>query len=72
MRFLLIFFMSCILIPGSVCYASNIDIEYNGGIYHITLKGERIKKKINFVSSDGLLTNKEVHQRTKAKLTVSI
>ena len=71
MRFLFIFLISCMLISNSVCYASNIDIEYNDGIYHIVLKGEKIKKKINFVSSDGLLTNKEVHQRGKAKLTIN-
>ena len=48
-----------------------IDITYNDGIYHIILKGEKIKRHVKFISSDSLITNKEVHQRTKAKLTVN-
>lgn len=48
-----------------------IDITYNDGIYHIVLKGEKIKRHVKFISSDSLITNKEAHQRTKAKLTVN-
>lgn len=48
-----------------------IDITYNDGIYHIILKGEKIKKHVKFISSESLITNKEIHQRAKAKLTVN-
>ena len=48
-----------------------IDITYNDGIYHIVLKGEKIKRHVKFISSDSLITNKEAHQRAKAKLTVN-
>ncbi len=48
-----------------------IDINYDDGIYHIVLNGEKIKKKVRFVTSEGLITNKEAHQRTGAKLTVN-
>ncbi len=48
-----------------------VDIEYNDGIYHITLNGEKIKKKIKFVTSEHLITNKEAHQKGNAKLTIN-
>ncbi len=54
--------------PGN---AGEISIDKHDGIYHIVLKGEKIKKKIKFVASDDLITNKEAHQRSKATLTVN-
>lgn len=51
--------------------AKGIDIDYNDGIYHIILKGEKMKKNIKFVSNDSLITNKEAHQRTGSSLTVN-
>lgn len=48
-----------------------VDIEYNDGIYHITLNGEKIKKKIKFVTNEHLITNKEAHQKGNAKLTIN-
>lgn len=48
-----------------------IDINYNDGIYHIVLKGEKIKKHIKFISSDSLITNKEAHQRAKSEFTIN-
>ncbi len=61
---LVLFFTSCSAYAG-------IDINYDDGIYHIALTGEKIKKRISFISSEGLITNKEAHQRTKSKLTVN-
>lgn len=60
-----------VLVFTQACANAGINIEYNDGIYHIALTGEKIKKKISFVSSEGLITNKEAHQRTGAKLTVN-
>ena len=54
---LVLFFTSCSAYAG-------IDINYDDGIYHIALTGEKIKKRISFISSEGLITNKEAHQRT--------
>ena len=31
-------------------YAGDINIDKENGIYHIVLKGEKIKKKIKFIS----------------------
>ncbi len=59
------------LIFTQTCTNAGINIDYNDGIYHIALTGEKIKKKISFVSTEGLLTNKEAHKRTGAKLTVN-
>ncbi len=50
---------------------SPIEVTYNDGIYKIALKGNKIKKRVKFISSESLITNKEAHQRAKAKLTVN-
>lgn len=51
--------------------ANPIDIDYNNGIYHIILKGEKIKKKIKFVASDNLISNREAHKKSKSILTIN-
>ncbi len=59
------------LILTSCSANAGINIDYNDGIYHISLTGEKIKKRIHFISSESLITNKEAHQRAKAKLTIN-
>ena len=51
--------------------AGDISIDKENGIYHIVLKGEKIKKKIKFVASEDLITNREAHQKANAVLTVN-
>ena len=65
---LLALFISSNIVKAGI---SPIEITYNNGIYEITLKGDKIKKRIKFISSESLITNKEAHQRAKAKLTVN-
>ena len=48
-----------------------IDISYDNGIYHIVLKGKRIKKRIKFVASEDLITNQEAHAKLRARLTIN-
>lgn len=48
-----------------------IKIEYNDGIYHITIDGKRLAKKIKFISSEKLMTNKEIHLRSNSVLTIN-
>lgn len=60
-----------ILVGFPVFGASDIDVKYSDGIYHIVLKGEKIKKRIRFISNDSLITNKEAHLRAKARLTIN-
>ena len=66
-----IFLLFAILLLSTLSASAGIDIDYNDGIYHITLKGEKMKKNIKFVSNDDLITNKEAHQRTGSSLTVN-
>ncbi len=61
---LCLFFQACSV-------AAPIDIEYEKGIYHITLKGEKFKKQIKFTSSENLITNAEAHAKGGARLTIN-
>lgn len=70
MKKILFLFLSLLLITNTAL-AGGIDVTYDDGIYHIVLSGEKIKKRINFISSESLITNKEAHQRTKSKLTIN-
>ena len=71
MKKILLFLLSFIVFTSPAFAANDIDIKYNDGIYHIVLKGEKIKKRIKFISDDSLITNKEAHQRAKARLTIN-
>ena len=51
--------------------ANPIDVQYDDGIYHITLSGEKIKKQIQFISSSNLITNKEAHAKSDSLLTIN-
>lgn len=58
----------------SVCTAfaaAPIDVNYDDGIYHIVLSGDKIKKQIQFVSSPNLITNKEAHNTSGSLLTIN-
>lgn len=68
-KFLTLFFF--IIIFCSTAIASPIDVDYNDGIYHIILSGEKVKKKIEFVSSPNLITNLEAHKLGGSLLTVN-
>ena len=63
--------MLFILICTGIVKASGIDMDYNDGIYHFILSGNKIKKQIQFISSPSLITNKEAHNLTKSLLTIN-
>lgn len=71
MKQILLIFIFLTILAAPCSASSNIDISYKDGIYHIALKGEKIKKRIKFISNDSLITNKEAHNRSKAKLTIN-
>lgn len=50
---------------------ANICVDYNDGIYHAILSGDKIKKKIQFVSSSNLITNKEAHNNSESVFTIN-
>lgn len=57
---------------GNFCIAAEpIEVNFDNGIYHIILHGEKVKKKIRFISSETLVTNSEIHKGIKAILTVN-
>ncbi len=60
-----------ILVSGAAIAKEPIDIKFDDGIYHITLKGDKIKKKIKVHAVSGLKTNAEVHKESGARLTVN-
>ena len=61
----------CILTSGCTVKASSIDMDYNDGIYHFVLSGDKIKKQIKFISSQNLITNKEAHTTSGSLLTIN-
>lgn len=55
-----LFLLATLIIAMGCANAYPIDIKYDDGIYHIVLKGEKIKKHVKFISSDSLITNKRL------------
>lgn len=51
--------------------SANIKVDYNNGIYHAVITGEKVKKQIQFVSSSNLITNKEAHNNSKSVFTIN-
>ena len=48
-----------------------IDVEYNDGIYHAVLSGDKMKKQIQFISSSNLITNREAHLKSGSLFTIN-
>ena len=72
MKKLFILFFGLILsINSTFAIGDGIDINFDNGIYHITLKGEKIKKRIKAHAVQSLKTNNEVHKESGAALTVN-
>lgn len=71
MKLFKLFLLSFMMFVSCPVFASDISLKYDNGIYHIVLKGEKIKKKIKFITSEELITNREAHIKANAKLTVN-
>ena len=72
MKNIKIFLISLLVLVAVKTPASaNISIDKNDGIYHIVLKGEKIKKRIKFIASEDLITTREAHFNRKSTLTVN-
>lgn len=67
-KFLSVFFF---FVSTIVVCASPIDVNYDDGIYHVTLSGDKIKKQIAFISSPNLITNKEAHNKSGSLMTIN-
>lgn len=67
-----IFFTILLLILASAkVLAAPIEVNYDDGVYHIILSGEKIKKQIKFISSSSLITNREAHLKSGSMLTIN-
>ena len=65
---ILLFFL---LFFSSAAFAAPIEVNFDDGIYHIVLSGDKIKKQIQFVSSPTLITNQEAHNKSGSLLTIN-
>ena len=56
-----------------LCIPANaVNIKENNGVYHIVLKSNRkTLKKLKCISVQDLMTNREIHKKSKAVLTVN-
>lgn len=63
--------LSTSLIAFGFCVSEPVEIKYENGIYHIKIDGKKIGKGIKFVASEKLITNKEAHLKSGAKLTIN-
>jgi len=68
-KILLVFLM--LLFSSGITFANDISIKHENGIYHVVLSGDKIKKKIKFVVSEDLKTNREAHFASGSTLTVN-
>lgn len=67
----IILFSTLLILSYLPVFATDINIDHENGVYHVVLKGEKIKKKIKFVTSEDLITNREAHLKSRATLTVN-
>ncbi len=70
-RFCLFFLFSIALIPAARVFCKPVTINCNNGIYHIILDGKNTAKKVQFISSGSLITNKEAHLKSGSLLTIN-
>lgn len=59
-----------LLLLTKTSYA-NIKVDFQDGIYHAVLTGDKIKKQIEFVSSANLITNREAHYKSESRFTIN-
>lgn len=67
-KFITMFFA---LFTALSAYAAPIEVNYDNGVYHIILTGNKIKKNMEFVSSSNLITNREAHRLANSQLTIN-
>ena len=71
LKLFLLFRLRLVFFCTNPVFAGDISIKKDNGIYHIILKGEKIKKKIKFITSEDLITNREAHTKARATLTIN-
>lgn len=69
MRKIIVLLLICLSV--NFVDAKPIDISYENGIYHIVLSGEKIRRRMKFVASESLMSNREAHLKGKSVLTIN-
>lgn len=70
-RFLISIAILLALFSSVWAFCAPIQINYNDGIYHIILDGNKMAKRIKFASNESLITNKEAHLKSGSTLTIN-
>ena len=66
-KIFLMVLMSFFIAPAQ----AKIEMDYNNGVYHAVITGDKHKKRIEFVSSQNLITNKEAHNNANSEFTIN-
>ena len=69
MKKIIILLLICLSV--NFVQAKPIEISYDNGIYHIILSGEKIRKRIQFVAAESLMSNREAHIKGRSELTIN-
>ena len=67
----LLILLAIVVIAVQTAFAAALTVNYDDGIYHIILSGEKIKKQVQFISSQTLITNREAHNKSNSILTIN-
>lgn len=70
-KLLFVFAIFITLFSSALAFCDPIQINYENGIYHITLDGEKLAKKISFEAVSDLMTNKEAHLKSGSVMTIN-
>src|SRR5574344_517750 len=71
MNFKTVFLLLFAFFLFSFSEAKAFNIDYNDGIYTIKIPMKEAKKRLKFVSSTDLISNREAHKKAMAVLTVN-
>ena len=68
-KYLVILFV--LLLPIQACAVEKISINFQDGIYHVEIPYNPTKNNLDFVLTENLMTNRQIHKKLKSKLTVN-
>lgn len=71
MKKILCFLVILVSVFQVSCSFATPKIDYKNGIYHIELDGKAYAKKIKFVSSERLISNRDVHKKSGSSITIN-
>lgn len=60
-----------VLFLSTLSAKAGINVEYDNGIYHAVLTGDKLRRHLQFVSSSDLITNKEAHNKADSLFTIN-